>query len=128
VSRLQGSMSKESVRRLTHRLIKEAIAPRASVVAFDGRWPGNRIALQQLRPTLLAVWLSATPQEAVRRMRADDRHHRLLEHPRPVEAVANVLKKRASFRDEVDLKFPTDGFSVEEVAFVLEQLVRSRGC
>lgn len=127
VSHVLDSISRGSVRQLTHQLIEEAVAPQPSVVAFDGRWPGNRVALHQLRPSVLAVWLSATPQEAVRRMRGDDRHHRLLEHPRPAEAVATVLNKRASLRDQVDLKLTTDGFSIEEVAFVIEQLVRTRG-
>jgi shikimate kinase len=128
VPHLLESISRDSVRQLTHRLVEESIAPQTSVVAFDGRWPGNPIALQQLRPAVLAVWLSAAPQEAVRRMRADDRHHRLLEHPRPADAVVTVLRKRASLREQMDLKLPTDGLSVEEVAFAIEQLVRSRGC
>lgn len=124
VPHLLESISRESVRRLTRDLVEESIEPQPTVVAFDGRWPGNRLALQQLRPAALTVWLSVAPQEAVRRMRSDDRHHRLLEHPDPAHAVATVLRKRASFREEMDLKLPTDGRSVEEVAFAIEQFVR----
>jgi shikimate kinase len=127
VPHLLDALSADSVRRLTVSLVDEVIAPRASVVAFDGRWPGNAVALERLRPKALAVWLSASPSEAVRRMRASDRRHRLLERPNPTDAVATVLRKRSSMRRQTDLKIPTDGLAVEEVAFTIEQLVRSRG-
>ena len=127
VPHVLDSVSDESVQRLTLSLIGDVIDPRPSVVAFDGRWPGNSLALDRLRPEALTVWLSASPSEAVRRMRASDRRHRLLDHPSPEEAVAAVLRQRSSLRDRVDLKLPTDGSTVEEVAFAIEQLVRSRG-
>lgn len=127
VPHLLESLSGDSVRRLTHSLIEEKITGRRTVVAFDGRWPGNRLAVQQLRSGALTVWLSASPQEAVRRMRATERPHRLLRHPQPSEAVAALLEKRASLRNRMDFKVPTDDLGVEEVAFAVEQLVRVRG-
>lgn len=99
---LLESAGQESADRLTTQVLADLIAPRPSVVAFDGRWPGNLLALERLRPAVLAVWLSASPQEAVRRMRADDRHHRMLEHSRPAEAVAAVLQGRTSIRSQTD--------------------------
>lgn len=128
VPHLVDALREEEVHRLTTSLVDEAILPRQSVVAFDSRWPGNGSALEQMRPRTLSVWLSASPEEAVRRMRGSNRRHRLLEHPRPAEAVSNGLKTRASMRNEVDLKIPTDGLGVQEVAFQIEQIVRNRGC
>lgn len=128
VPHLIDALGEDDVRRLTTSLVDEAILPRESVIAFDGRWPGNQTALEQLRPHVLAVWLSASPEEAVRRMRGSKRRHRLLEHPRPAEAVATVLKTRETMRSRVDLKLSTDGLDVQEVAFQVEQIVRNRGC
>lgn len=122
-----GTLAEQEIGEVTLQVVAR-IRARPSVIAFDGRWPANSLAVEQLRPAVLAVWLSASPQEAVRRMRGSERRHRLLEYSNPAAAVAQVLDERSAQAQGVDLTLPTDGRTVEEVAFELEQLVRTRRC
>lgn len=126
VGRLLQELSKDSIHDLTRAVADEIADEPEAVIAFDGRWPANLTAVERLRPGALSVWLSASPSEAVRRMRGSDRAHRLLEQPNPVDATATVLKDREPQRRRVDLRLLTDGLTVEEVAFTVEQLVRTR--
>lgn len=97
------------------------------VLAPGGGWITQPELLELLRPRTLSVWLRVSPEETVRRLLADDIDRPLRDHPDPESPVREILSEREPLYRRADLTVPGDGRSVEELAFEIEQLARTRG-
>ena len=117
----------EHFRAMEAALTEEAAAEDLLVLAPGGGWILQPEALDALGPATLSVWLRVTPEETVRRLRADSIDRPFKDHPNPVGMVAEMLAERTPLYNRADLTVPTDGRTVEAIAFEIEQLVRTRG-
>ena len=108
-------------------LTREVSGMRGLVLAPGGGWIMQPELLEAIRPGTLSVWLSASVEETVRRLRSDEIDRPFRDHPDPSGLVAALMADRAMLLDRADLKVPVDGRTVEQTAFEIEQLVRSRG-
>ncbi len=117
----------ERFRLLERALTEEAAAAELLVLAPGGGWITQPDVLQALGPGTLSAWLKVSPSETVRRLRADTIDRPFRDHPNPVEKVAGMLRERLPLYDQADVTVPTDGRTVESIAFEVEQLIRTRG-
>jgi shikimate kinase len=113
-------------RGLESALTEELSRREALVLAPGGGWISNPSLLESIRPGTFAAWLRVSPRETVRRLREDSIARPLQDHPDPIHSVAELLQEREPLFRLADLSIPTDGRSVEEIAFELEQIVRLR--
>lgn len=117
----------EHFRRMEAVLTEEAAGEELLVLAPGGGWITRPDALDALGPATLSAWLRVSPDETVRRLRDDTIDRPFRDHPNPVGMIAEMLQERIPLYDQADLRIPTDGRTVESVAFEIEQLVRTRG-
>ena len=108
-------------------LTREVSGAPAMVLAPGGAWITRPDLLEAIRPGTLSVWLSASVEETVRRLRTDTIDRPFRDHPDPAGMIASMLADREALYRRADLKVPVDGRTVEQVAFELEQVARSRG-
>lgn len=97
------------------------------VLAPGGGWITQPSLLERLRRGTLSAWLQVSPEETVRRLLEDDIARPLRDHPDPEGAIREMLSEREPLYRRADLAVPADTRSVEELAFEIEQLVRTRG-
>ncbi len=117
----------EYFRGLEAELTVEAGGRAGLVLAPGGGWITRPELLEEIRPGTLSAWLRVSPDEVVRRLREDDIDRPLRDHPDPAAPIAEMLREREPLYRRADLAVPAEGRSVEEIAFELEQLVRTRG-
>lgn len=117
----------EYFRSLEAALTEEAADDPFLVMAPGGGWITQPELLDLLRPGGLSVWLHVTPEETVRRLREDSIDRPFKDHPDPERMVSEMLSEREPLYRLADIRVPTDGRSVEEIAFEIETLVRTRG-
>jgi shikimate kinase len=103
-----------------------ADAPRL-VIAPGGGWITSPELLNSMGRGTLAVWLYVTPEETVRRLKADSIARPFKELDDPTEQVASMIVQREPLYRLADVTIPADVRSVESVAFEIEQIVRTRG-
>lgn len=108
-------------------LTEEAATQRMLVMAPGGAWITRPELLQQLGPGTLAVWLRVTPEETARRLMEDTIDRPFKDLADPVGRIAEMQAERAPLYRLADHAIPTDGRSTEEIAFEIEQVVRTRG-
>ena len=72
------------------------------------------------------VWLSVSVEETVRRLRTDTIDRPFRDHPDPGGMIAAMLAEREPLYRLADLRVPADGRTAEQVAFEIEQVVRTR--
>jgi shikimate kinase len=108
-------------------LTEEASAAAAAVLAPGGGWITQPENLARLGPATLSVWLRASVEETVRRLREDTIDRPFREHPDPGGMVARMLAEREPLYRLADLTVPVDLRTPEEIAFEIEQVVRTRG-
>jgi shikimate kinase len=108
-------------------LTREVSAAPAMVLAPGGGWITMPELLEAIRPGTLSVWLSVSVEETVRRLRADTIDRPFRNHPDPAAMIASMLADREPLYRRADLKLPVDGRTVEQAAFEIELLARSRG-
>jgi shikimate kinase len=117
----------DELRRMEEALTREIADRVGLVLAPGGGWITQPGLLEAIRRGTLAVWLSVSPEETVRRLREDPQDRPLKEHPDPVEQVAQMIEEREPLYRRADLRIPADDRDVEEIAFEVEHLVRLRG-
>src|SRR5690606_31060439 len=105
----------------------ELARARGIVLAPGGGWITRPELLEGMRTGTLAVWLQVSPAEAVRRLHEDDIDRPLRDHPDPEGAIGAMLEERLPLYRRADVAVPGDRRSVEQVAFEIEQLARTRG-
>ena len=108
-------------------LTREVSATPAVVLAPGGGWIMQPELLEAIRPGTFSVWLSASVDETVRRLRADNIDRPFRDHPDPAGMIAAMLAEREPLYRRADLKLPVDARTVEQAAFEIELLARSRG-
>jgi shikimate kinase len=110
-------------------LTGEASSATRLVMAPGGGWITRPELLGLLGAETLRVWLRVSIDETVRRLREDsiDRPFKELDDPTPM--IAQMVSEREPLYRLADVAIPTDGRSVESIAFEIEQTVRTRaGC
>ena len=117
----------EYLRALEADLTAELARARGIVLAPGGGWITRPELLEGMRAGTLAVWLQVGPAEAVRRLHEDDIDRPLRHHPEPEAAIRAILEERQPLYRRADVAVPGDRRSVEQVAFEIEQLARTRG-
>jgi shikimate kinase len=108
-------------------LTDEAAGAHGAVLAPGGGWITRPELLERLGPDTLSVWLRVSPPEAVRRLHADTIARPFRGEPDALPRVAAMLAEREPLYRLADLTVPVDGRTPEEIAFEVEQVVRTRG-
>ena len=108
-------------------LTREVSGSRGLVLAPGGGWIMQPELLEALRPGTLSVWLSASVEETIRRLRNDDIDRPYRDHPDPAGLIGALMADRAMLLERADLRVPVDGRTVEQTAFEIEQVSRTRG-
>lgn len=121
------AQGEEQLRRLEEALTREIADEPRMVLAPGGGWITQPGLLEAIRPGTFAVWLSVSPGETVRRLMEDPIDRPLKDHPDPIGPVSQMLEEREPLYRRADLRVPADDRGVEELAFEIEQLVRTRG-
>jgi shikimate kinase len=107
-------------------LTEEAATASGAVLAPGGGWITQPGMLARLGPGTLSVWLRASAGETVRRLREDSIDRPFKDHPDPAGMVAQMLSEREPLYRLADLTVPVDLRTPEEIAFEIEQVVRTR--
>ena len=127
VARIVADKGEEYFRSLEARLTDEVADVTGIVVAPGGGWITRPEMLARMGGGTLSVWLRVSADETVRRMMTDDIERPLRDHPEPEVVIRQMLEEREPLYRRADLMVPGDGRSVEEVAFEIEQVARTRG-
>lgn len=127
ISEIVARQGDEYLRALEADLTAELARARGIVLAPGGGWITRPELLEGMRTGTLAVWLQVSPAEAVRRLHEDDIDRPLRDHPDPEGAIGAMLEERLPLYRRADVAVPGDRRSVEQVAFEIEQLARTRG-
>jgi shikimate kinase len=110
-------------RRRETRLLEQALAAGAQVIACGGGIVLSLAARELLHERCRTVWLEVTPAEAARRLQGSLGTRPLLAGSEPKARLEAMLGERAARYAEVaELRIPTDGRSPSEVA---EELLRA---
>lgn len=117
----------EYFRTLEAALTEEAATQRYLVLAPGGAWITRPELLELLGPRTLSVWLRVSPEETARRLMEDSVDRPFKDHPDPVGRIAEMQADRAPLYRLANIAVPTDARSTEQIAFEVEQLVRTRG-
>jgi shikimate kinase len=127
VAAVIDQQGEEFFRSLEAALTEEIADEPAVVLAPGGGWITQPRLLDMIRPRTLSAWLRVSPEETVRRLLADDIDRPLRDHPEPEMPIREILAEREPLYRLADVMVPGDRRSVEEVAFEIEQLARTRG-
>ena len=117
----------DRLRAMEAALTEEAAATERVVLAPGGGWITQPEMLEVLGPGTLSVWLRVSPEETVRRLHADTIDRPFRDQPDAPERVARMLAEREPLYRLADLAVPVDLRTPEEIAFEIEQVVRTRG-
>jgi shikimate kinase len=116
----------DTFREMEAALTEEVASAAFLVLAPGGGWITQPELLDRLGPGTLSVWLDVSPAETVRRVNEDPADRPFKNHPDAVAMVEEMRSERLPLYERADLRIPTDGRTVEELAFEIEQFVRSR--
>jgi shikimate kinase len=116
----------ERLRELEAVLTEEVVGARHLVLAPGGGWITRPGLLARLGPATLAVWLRVSPEETARRLMEDDIERPFRDRVDPVPVIARMIAEREPLYRLADLSIPTDGRSIESIAFEIECVVRAR--
>ena len=128
IAELFAREGEPAFRRRETRLLEQALAAGAQVIACGGGIVLSAAALELLRQRCRTVWLVVTPPEAARRLKGSLGSRPLLAGGEPRARLEAMLVERAARYAEVaELRLPTDGRSPAEVADeLLRALVAAR--
>jgi shikimate kinase len=117
----------EYFRGLEEALTEEVATASGLVVAPGGGWITRPELLNSMGRGTLAVWLYVSPEETVRRLKADAIARPFKEMDDPADRIAEMIAEREPLYRLADLTIPADVRSIESVAYEIEQIVRTRG-
>jgi shikimate kinase len=127
VKEIVGGAGPEALRAMEAALTEEAAAAHGAVLAPGGGWITRPELLERLGPGTLSVWLRVSPPEVLRRLRGDSIDRPFRGQPDALPRVAAMLAEREPLYRRAELAVPVDGRTPEEIAFEVEQVVRTRG-
>ena len=115
-------------RRLEAEVTPDALAAPNRVVTPGGGWVTNPALFRLLPPATLTVHLAVTPEEVVRRLRADPgaTERPLLRGADALAVAARILGEREPLYRRADLTVHTDLRDPADLARDLESVVRGR--
>jgi shikimate kinase len=126
ISELFAREGEDAFRRLEGRLLEQALASGAGVIACGGGIVLDPAYRNALRSRCLVVWLEVTPGTAARRLAGHEHARPLLAGTDPERRLADLLAARRPLYEEVAaLRVVTEGRTAEQVAD--EVLRRVRG-
>ncbi|HEX7240371.1 MAG TPA: shikimate kinase [Longimicrobiaceae bacterium] len=128
VREIIDGLGEERFREMEGALTGEAAGMDRVVLAPGGGWITRPEMLDALGPGTLAVWLKVSPEETVRRLKTDTIDRPFKDHPDPAGMVARMLEERVPLYRLADHTVPADTRTPEQIAFEIEQIVRTRGC
>jgi shikimate kinase len=108
-------------------LTEEIASADMLVLAPGGGWITRPELLNGMGRGTLAVWLYVSPEETVRRLKADTIARPFKEMADPTERIAAMIAEREPLFRLADVTIPADVRSIESVAYEIEQIVRTRG-
>ena len=117
----------EYFRSLEAELTREVADAPFLVIAPGGGWITQPELLEAIRPGTFSVWLRVSPEETARRLKNDTIDRPFRDMDDPTERIAEMLDDREPLYRMSDAMVPTDFRTVEEIAFEIEQLLRTRG-
>jgi shikimate kinase len=116
------------LRQAERALTEEVVGRSQTVIAPGGGWITRPELLDALGPTTLSVWLKVSPSEAYERVLASRTEHPLRDEPDALDQIGEMMREREPLYRLTDISIPTHWRSPEQIAFEIEQIVRSRGC
>jgi shikimate kinase len=114
-------------RNLEEQLTEEVGTASGVVIAPGGGWITRPELLNSMGRGTLAVWLYVSPEETVRRLKADTIARPFKEMDDPTDRIAEMIQEREPLFRLADVTIPADVRSIESVAYEIEQMVRTRG-
>ena len=117
----------DAFRSMEAALTREIADERFLVVAPGGAWITQPDLLEAIRPGTFSAWLRVSPGETARRLKEDPIDRPFKDLPDPTGPIAEMLADREPLYRRADAMFPADGRTIEETAFEIEQMVRTRG-
>jgi shikimate kinase len=117
----------EYFHRLEEALTEEIVEAQMLVVAPGGGWIMRPELLNSMGRGTLAVWLYVTPEETMRRLKADSIDRPFKEMEDPTDRIAAMIQEREQLYRLADLTIPADVRSIESIAYEIEQIMRTRG-
>jgi shikimate kinase len=127
IKQLIDEEGEERFRGIEAELTEEFSRERYLILSPGGGWITRPELLDAIRPGTLAVWLQVSPEETTRRLMEDSIDRPFKDHPNPVEQIAAMQSEREPLFRLADITVPANARSVEEIAFEIEQLARTRG-
>jgi shikimate kinase len=127
VREIIDSEGEEYFHHLEEVLTEEVATAERLVIAPGGGWITRPELLNSMGRGTLAVWLFVSPEETVRRLKADTVARPFKEMEDPSERIAEMIQEREPLFRLADLTIPADVRSIESVAYEIEQVVRTRG-
>jgi shikimate kinase len=121
------AQGEETFRSMEAALTREIAEEPLLVIAPGGAWITQPELLEAIRPGTFSLWLRVSPGETARRLKEDPIDRPFRDLPDPTGPIAEMLADREPLYRRADAMFPADARSVEEIAFEIEQLVRTRG-
>jgi shikimate kinase len=116
----------EYFRGLEADLTHAASQQRFVVMAPGGGWITRPELLEALRPGTLAIRLMVSAPETARRLQEDTINRPLRNDPDATSTIAAMMSDREQLFRLADIAVPAEGRSIEEIAFEIEQVVRTR--
>lgn len=114
------------LRQLEAQLTEEIIHGEGLVIAPGGGWITQPHLLDAIRRGTLSAWLIVSPEETVRRLRADPTDRPFKHDPDTLSRIAAMLEQREPLYRLADLSIPTDRRDPEVIAFEIKQTMRTR--
>lgn len=127
VQQLIEAEGEEFFRDLEAALTEEFATVRYLVLAPGGAWITRPELLDAIQPGTLSVWLRVEPDEVARRLKQDTVDRPFKDHADPTERIAAMQAEREPLYRLADVGVPANARSIEQIAFEIEQLVRTRG-
>ena len=126
VKEVIAAEGEERFREMEAALTAEIADRPGMVLAPGGGWITRPEQLDVLGSRTLSVWLRVSVDETVRRLREDSIDRPFRDHPDPRAMIAQMLAEREPLYRLADVSVPAEGRSVEDVAFEIETIVRTR--
>lgn len=108
-----------------HRKTREALNQDEVVIATGGGWAVVPGRFDEIPDSTLTIWLTVSPEEAIRRVADSENTRPLLSCSNPLEKARNLLKERSDSYSQAEHKVDTDGFSVEDVSVRILEILQA---
>jgi shikimate kinase len=117
ITRIFQEEGEAAFRKLEMAVVAEAAQGKDQLIACGGGVILNQVNIERLKKDSVIVYLTASPEEILRRVSADGAVRPLLQTEDPSKTVKELLERRRSLYEQAaDIVIDTAGLSVEAVA------------